>query len=1401
MEREQKKMKKKNIEYERNSSYLVKCARVWQRITLVSLIITIIILITALNLPSIAIESNADESKNPNFYGTTNITLKKGDELNLKDSLYRIFAKDYLGQDITKNINVINNTVDTDTIGAYTITYNVEDQYGNSSQIIVPVNVTESTRTVQKTLYMLEDMSYLDNSGILRGNNHDKQNLGIYMPGGTSVRVRQINSDYSGSICGYYLNNDRQTETKFEVNNDWTTLRYDYTNIPFIQTNSLGKKEANEYINPIIEIDLNDVDLEYKYGKEENKIRSLNYFRQGDNQDKFFENWDYTKDEYSVIENERVTMLIPICDRNKIVIDKNNEEWVKFYEATLCNQVSDETYFFNTIDELLEWYKEFQEYYDKLIGLELGSENLLDNNVLEKYFVKADKNGAGYMYYGYYYTAFNGETIETYFYKGWGVLHEFGHGYQGGYDTDINLGEVKNNVFAYYCQLKFKKETDKSWLVDNSVGNYYDLDKEVNELRIERAEEVTTFEKITDTGKDINTYTIRLYCLINLLDKTDVEKTLPYLYKMYRREVNGDTDKKETAGDRLVEAVYETTGYNCISYLESWNITVSDTMKTEIKQKEYNTIYYLREICNSEEIAEDIRTEKGLKGLYSLVDLEDEPIIKAIINKGKDNEKELVDYTDSKDIYLYTYKYNEKNVYYYSTDLSTWRQMDTIESLGTGGEIYFESEDLKEYLREGNNKIYIKGIANGISTDIAEYNIILDTESPIISLDKNGGTYYIEPGSRTESIGVQIIATDLGSGINNIEYQWSNSNTQIPICFLEYDIKRIKQLEEGTWYLWVRATDNTGKIAYLTSDAFIVNIINAEWISIYKSNGILYGDVNGDNIVNEYDVQEVIKESRLENITLSEEEQERADVNDDGIISLKDAVIIKRYINNYSNYFKAVQIKEEYKVDNTSIELDVNSNIKLISYIYPEDTTNQEVIWTSDNENVAIVNEEGLVETKGIGIATITATSKDGGYTANCTIITDKEPPKTTAYPSNSTTYKNSYEIKIAIDEDVIDNNLYYYWTQDGVTAPTGTGNWLAVTINENLVTIQEENKNGTWYLWIGSLTDLAGNKKKDNCVGSYNFDNISPYTTKPTAMVTSNSITVTNEQTDDLSGIASVKYAIYKDGAWSEYQSSNVFSGLTANTTYKVKTTAVDNAGNSSVSEKLEITTPKASITRIEITKEPDTTIYVKGAELDLTGGEITATYEDGTTTVIDMINDSVEYTGYNANQIGEQTIEIAYSTEGKNYTTTLTITVIEEYCIVQTYQKDDENLYITKILPETTYKQFINNIKTNMNYKIYENGKEIKNESLIKTGQELVVESKNEPDKTYKLVVIGDINKDGKITMIDLVKLKRFEIGKENLEEVQIKSGDININGKSEMTDISIMQQYLIGKIKKLF
>ncbi len=86
-------------------------------------------------------------------------------------------------------------------------------------------------------------------------------------------------------------------------------------------------------------------------------------------------------------------------------------------------------------------------------------------------------------------------------------------------------------------------------------------------------------------------------------------------------------------------------------------------------------------------------------------------------------------------------------------------------------------------------------------------------------------------------------------------------------------------------------------------------------------------------------------------------------------------------------------------LDKSSATLNLNDTLVLKVTINPSNATNRTITWTSSNSSVAKVSG-GTVTALSAGTTTITATSADGGYMAQC-VVTVKEtevPPSTNAY-------------------------------------------------------------------------------------------------------------------------------------------------------------------------------------------------------------------------------------------------------------------------------------------------------------------------------------------------------------------------------------------------------------------
>ena len=71
--------------------------------------------------------------------------------------------------------------------------------------------------------------------------------------------------------------------------------------------------------------------------------------------------------------------------------------------------------------------------------------------------------------------------------------------------------------------------------------------------------------------------------------------------------------------------------------------------------------------------------------------------------------------------------------------------------------------------------------------------------------------------------------------------------------------------------------------------------------------------------------------------------------------------------------------------------MEEGTSFKLNVIVLPNDSTNKEVKWTSSNESIATVTNEGLVRAIGIGTVTITAKSIDGNKNASCEVTVNKK--------------------------------------------------------------------------------------------------------------------------------------------------------------------------------------------------------------------------------------------------------------------------------------------------------------------------------------------------------------------------------------------------------------------------
>lgn len=80
-------------------------------------------------------------------------------------------------------------------------------------------------------------------------------------------------------------------------------------------------------------------------------------------------------------------------------------------------------------------------------------------------------------------------------------------------------------------------------------------------------------------------------------------------------------------------------------------------------------------------------------------------------------------------------------------------------------------------------------------------------------------------------------------------------------------------------------------------------------------------------------------------------------------------------------------------LDQSSISTTMGGSASLSATLSPADATNKNVTWSSSNESVIKVDSSGSITIVGVGNATITVTTEDGGHKANCSITVTEAAP------------------------------------------------------------------------------------------------------------------------------------------------------------------------------------------------------------------------------------------------------------------------------------------------------------------------------------------------------------------------------------------------------------------------
>ncbi len=147
---------------------------------------------------------------------------------------------------------------------------------------------------------------------------------------------------------------------------------------------------------------------------------------------------------------------------------------------------------------------------------------------------------------------------------------------------------------------------------------------------------------------------------------------------------------------------------------------------------------------------------------------------------------------------------------------------------------------------------------------------------------------------------------------------------------------------------------------------------------------------------------------------------------------------------------KTVSVKS-VELDKTTLELKEGESQQLVATITPSNATNKDVTWTSSDETIATVDENGNVTAVKAGEATITVTTANRNRKATCAVTVtaqEKPEPKPEPTPTPTPTPTPAPEVKLTPGSNISSLTMTKTETTD---AATKTKNVVIELAGENL--------------------------------------------------------------------------------------------------------------------------------------------------------------------------------------------------------------------------------------------------------------------------------------------------------------------------------------------------------------
>ena len=211
-------------------------------------------------------------------------------------------------------------------------------------------------------------------------------------------------------------------------------------------------------------------------------------------------------------------------------------------------------------------------------------------------------------------------------------------------------------------------------------------------------------------------------------------------------------------------------------------------------------------------------------------------------------------------------------------------------------------------------------------------------------------------------------------------------------------------------------------------------------------------------------------------------------------------------------------------------------------------------------------------------------------------------------------------------------------------------------------------------------------------------------------------------------------------------------------------------------------------AITSIAVTTKPAKLTYVEGDAFDKTGMVVTAYYNNNTNKAVTGYTIS----GYTST-VGTKTVTVTY--EGKTAAFAVTVNSKVPSAVTSSAYTISGGS-VSKISVGTTVKSLLSGLNEGSFCKVYSGNTEVTGSATVGTGMLVKIMDGNTVKASYTIIVTGDTNGDGKISVTDMLAVKAHVLKKNTLSGASAQAADTSGDKGISITDFIQMKAQILGK-----